>query len=190
MKPQVRILGIDDSPFKFGDSKALVVGALVRVPGYLEALMKTDVTVDGDDSTSRIIQMVDVSRYREQIKAIMIDGIALAGFNVIDIERVHSSLGIPVLTVTRDPPDFEMIRIALKKHFNDWERRYELITRLELKKIQTTHKPLHACGVGLEWSDFQTLVRLATVRGAVPEPIRIAHIVSAAMVCGESRGRS
>jgi len=114
----------------------------------------------------------------------------LAGFNVIDIERVHSSLGIPVLTVTRDPPDFEMIRIALKKHFDDWERRYELITRLELKKIQTTHKPLHACGVGLEWSDFQTLVRLATVRGAVPEPIRIAHIVSAAMVRGESRGRS
>ena len=32
MKQQIRILGIDDSPFKFGGGKALVVGTLVRIP--------------------------------------------------------------------------------------------------------------------------------------------------------------
>jgi len=190
MKQQIRVLGIDDSPFKFKDQKALVVGALVRVPSYLEGVMKTEVTVDGSDSSRQIVDMVSRSRYRDQIKAIMIDGIALAGFNVIDLELVHSALRVPVLTVTRDRPDFEKMKAALMKYFSDWRERYELITRLELRQIDTEHKPLYACGLGLGWDEFEQLIRLSTVRGAVPEPVRIAHLVSAAMVRGESYGRS
>jgi endonuclease V-like protein UPF0215 family len=190
MKSQVRILGIDDSPFRFGDRESLVVGALVRAPNYLEAVMKTTVEVDGTDSTDRIVQMTSGSRYREQIKAIMIDGIALAGFNVVDIERVHEETGLPVLTLTRDRPNMDEIGAALRKHFDDWQRRYDLMAKLDLRQIETAHKPLYACGVGLDWRGFQELVVMSTVRGAVPEPVRIAHIVSAAMVLGESRGRS
>jgi endonuclease V-like protein UPF0215 family len=190
MKPQVRILGIDDSPFRFEDGESLVVGALVRVPNYLEAVMKTTVEVDGTDSTDRITQMVVESRYREQIKAIMIDGIALAGFNVIDVVRLHRQTGVPVLTVTRDKPDMEEIRTALKKHFSDWRERYGLITKLELRQIDTGHKPLYACGAGAEWSEFERLARMSTVRAAIPEPVRMAHLIAAAMVTGESKGRS
>ena len=189
MKQQVRILGLDDSPFSFGDGRSLVVGALVRVPNYLEAVMKTDVAVDGDDSTDRIVEMVSKSRYREQVKAVMIDGIALAGFNVVDIERLSDETGLPVLTVTRDKPDMDDMRSALKKHFDDWEERYSLVSRFELKRIKTAHKPLYACGIGLEWKQFEELVTLSTVRGAVPEPIRVAHLIASAMVRGESYGR-
>jgi hypothetical protein len=123
------------------------------------------------------------------MKALMIDGIALAGFNVIDIDRLHEATGIPVLTVTRDLPDLESMKAALKKHFDDWERRFELVTTHELRKIKTEHKPLYACGLGLDWPEFEELVGLFTVRGAVPEPIRIAHLVSSALVKGESYGR-
>lgn len=190
MKQQVRILGVDDSPFDFGGGRSPVVGALVRAPNYLEAVMKTDVEVDGKDSTDRVIEMVSKSRYVEQVKAIMMDGIALAGFNVVDIERLNEETGIPVLTVTRDRPDMEEMRSALEKHFDDWQDRYSLMSRFELKLIETAHKPLFACGVGLQWSDFEELVAISTVRGAVPEPIRIAHLISSAIVRGESYGRS
>jgi endonuclease V-like protein UPF0215 family len=190
MKDQIRILGIDDSPFRFGGGKALVVGAVMRAPSYLEGLMRTMVTIDGRDSTERLVEMVSGSRYCEQVKAVMLDGIALGGFNVVDIESLHSSLGIPVLTVTRDEPDLDDIKRALRKHFDDWEERYELISRFELRRVDTPHKPLFACGVGLAWSDFERIIRLSTVRGVVPEPLRVAHLVAAAMVKGESRGRS
>jgi len=190
MKPQIRVLGIDDSPFEFGDGESLVVGALVRAPNYLEAVMKTTVQVDGTDSTDRIARMIAESRYRDQVKAVMIDGIALAGFNVVDIAGLHETTGLPVLTLTRDPPDMGEIRSALMKHFVDWEHRYSLMAGLELRQLETPHKPLYACGVGLPWGDFQEVVRLTTVRGAVPEPVRMAHLVAAAMVKGESRGRS
>lgn len=189
MKQQVRVLGIDDSPFRFSEGRSLVVGAVVRLPNYLEAVMKTDVEVDGDDATERLVEMISRSRYRDQVKVVMLDGIALAGFNVIDVQRLHAAVGIPVLTVTRDSPDLEGMRGALKKHFPDWERRYELITRLDLRRIPTEHSPLHASGVGLGWDEFVRLVEQSTVRGVVPEPLRMAHIIAAAMVKGESKGR-
>ena len=190
MKNQVRVLGIDDSPFRFKEKKALVVGALVRVPNYLEGVMKTEVEVDGIDSTERLAHMISRSRYRDQIKAVMIDGIAVAGFNVVDIESLHKSLGIPVLTVTRDEPDLDKMRTALRKHFEDWEGRFELITKLKLRQIRTEHKPLYASGLGADWEELERFVTISTVRGAVPEPIRMAHLIAAAMVRGESYGRS
>lgn len=190
MKQQIRILGIDDSPFKFGDGKALVVGALVRTPNYLEGVIKSEVTVDGTDSTRTMIRMVSGSRFRDQIKILMVDGIALAGFNVIDLDEVHSKLGVPILTITRDRPDFEKMRAALEKYFDDWRERYRLITKLELRPIRTEHKPLYACGVGLKWPEFEELVRISTVRGVVPEPLRMAHLIASAMSRGESYGRS
>jgi endonuclease V-like protein UPF0215 family len=189
MKRQIRILGIDDSPFKFKDKKSVVVGAIVRVPNYLEGVMKTEVTVDGTDSTKVLVEMVSRSRYRDQIKLVMLDGIALAGFNVVDLKELHTSLGIPVLTLTRDRPDMERMKAALMKHFDDWRERYALITKLELREIQTEHNPLFGCGLGLEWQEFVRLVNLSTVRGVLPEPLRMAHLISTAIVSGESYGR-
>ncbi len=190
MKTQVRILGIDDSPFKFKDEKALVVGALIRLPNYLEGVMRTEVTVDGTDSTDMLLGMVSHSRYKDQVKAVMLDGIALAGFNVVDVERLHSELGVPVITVTRDRPDLEKVRTALMKHFPDWETRYSMMTRLELREIGTRQKPIYACVAGLDWKETVRLVAQSTVRGSVPEPIRVAHLISSALVRGESYGRS
>jgi len=190
MKTQVRVLGIDDSPFRFKDEKALVVGALIRLPNYLESVMRTEVTVDGIDSTDELIGMVSRSRYKDQVKAVMLDGIALAGFNVVDVERLHSSLGVPIITVTRDRPDLGKMRSALMKHFTDWESRYSLVTRLELREIGTEKKPIYACAAGIGWEEAARLVANSTVRGAVPEPIRVAHLIASAMVRGESHGRS
>lgn len=190
MKQQIRILGIDDSPFEFGDDNSLVVGVLMRAPSYIEAVMRTEVTVDGSDATAKLVEMVSRSRYREQVHAVMLDGIALAGFNVVDVESLHASLGIPVVTVTRDPPDFERIELALRKHFDDWGDRLDLIRRLDLVEIETPHRPLYACGVGLDAAELRKLVALSTVRGALPEPVRAAHLIASAMVRGESRGRS
>ncbi len=188
MKPHVRVLGIDDSPFKFKDERAPVIGALVRVPDYLESVMKTEVTVDGTDATAKLADMINRSRYRDQVEAVMLDGITLAGFNIVDIEQLSGSTGIPVVTVTRDRPDLEKMRGALAKHFDDWKYRYELIAKLGLRKVKTEHKPVYVSSFGGDRSELDALVVAATVRGAVPEPIRVAHLVASALVRGESYG--
>src|SRR4030066_24280 len=116
MKPHVRIRGIGDSIFQFKDQHALVVGALVRIPSYLESVMRTEITVDGTDATEKLIEMIKRSRYRDQIKAVMLDGITFAGFNVVNIEELSSSTGIPLITITRAKATLEKMGEALMKY--------------------------------------------------------------------------
>jgi endonuclease V-like protein UPF0215 family len=190
MKPHVRVLGIDDSAFSFDEEEVVVVGAVVRLPNYLEGVLKTTAEVDGDDATDRLSEMIKASRYAENLAAILIDGIAVGGFNIIDIDSLHSELNIPVATVTRDEPDLISIETALKAKFPDWERRFGLITKHELEEVETEHKPLYVQAVGEDVQNIKEMIGKSTVLGALPEPIRMAHLIATAMKTGESHGRA
>jgi len=190
VKKHIRVLGIDDAPFRFEGEKVLVVGVVMRLPGYLEGVMRTECSVDGDDANSSLEQMISRSRFREQFKLVMLDGVALGGFNVIDIDRLHERTGIPVATVTRDHPDMDRIEDALRKYFDDWRTRLELIRRHPLHEVPTDHKPLFVSIVGISLPEAQQIISQSIVRGAYPEPLRMAHIIASGMVKGESRGRA
>ncbi|MFQ6128253.1 MAG: DUF99 family protein [Thermoplasmata archaeon] len=190
MKEHIRILGIDDSPFSFEDKNTEIVGALIRAPNYIEAVMKSKIEVDGWDSTEQIERMIQKSRYRENISIVLLDGIALGGFNIVDIKKLNESIEIPVASITRKRPDLGSIETALKKKFKDWKKRYELIIENEIKTVETRHKPLYAQYVGMDFDKLKTLIRKSTVRGALPEPIRVAHLIVTAIKKGESYGRA
>ncbi len=190
MKPQVRVLGIDDAAFEFGDDRTRIIGVVTRSPAYVEGVMMSEITIDGMDSTDAIIKMVNASRYKRQLRLIMIDGAALGGFNVVDMSRVWKDTGIPVATITRYEPDFEEIEKALKSHFSDWEERLELMRTGNLAKLETDNKPIWVDSVGIEPDKLKETIANATVRGALPEAIRLAHLIGTAMVKGESHGRA
>ncbi|MDH7509166.1 MAG: DUF99 family protein [Methanomassiliicoccales archaeon] len=190
MKDQVRVMGIDDSPFKFDSGRVIVVGVIVRAPSYLEGVIRSECHIDGTDANEAIEKMIMVSRFKEQIKLILVDGIALGGFNVIDISRIYDTTGIPCATITREAPDFEKMKKALSKHFSDWEKRFEIITRFIPKPISTSQKPIYIAVCGMDFDIASRIIRLCTVRGNLPEPIRIAHMIASAIVRGESKGRA
>ena len=52
MKKQVRVLGIDDSPFTFRSERVLVVGVVTRLPNYIEGIMRAEAAVDGNTKTT------------------------------------------------------------------------------------------------------------------------------------------
>jgi len=190
VKPHVRVLGIDDSPFGFSDEKTLIVGVVMRLPSYVEGVMKTECEVDGRDANKALVEMISRSRFRKNLKLAMVDGIALGGFNVVDISLLYEKTGVPFATVTRDPPDMEGIEKALKIHFDDWEERLELIRKHPILKFSTDHKPIFVTLAGMEEGEARALIRGCTIRGTIPEPIRVAHLIATAMVRGESKGRA
>lgn len=190
MKAQVRVLGLDDAPFRFGDARVPVVGVVVRAPNYVEGVLTASVAVDGTDATDVLTERILGSRHREGLALVLLDGIALGGFNVVDLDRLHAAVGVPVATVTRDRPDVRAMVAALRLRFLDWRERTALIRRHALWAIETGHRPLHAAAVGIERSDLAEILTRCTVRGALPEPIRLAHLIAAAIVKGESRGRA
>jgi hypothetical protein len=190
MKSQIRVLGIDDGSFSFGQARTAVIGVSVRLPGYVEGVMMTHVEIDGLDSTDRIIDMLRNSRYLEQLKLIMLDGAAVGGFNVIDVHRLNRELDVPVITVTRDRPDYVEIENALRKHFEDWEPRLAMMRSTELEEFDTGHTPIYIGRVGMDREEVGRVLAASIVQGALPEALRIAHLIATAVARGESRGRA
>lgn len=190
MKPKSRVLGIDDGPFRFGDVEVPVVGVVVQAPSYIDGVLHTRAQVDGRDATERIGGMIRRSRYREGLAMVLVDGSAVGGFNVIDVDRLHADAGVPVATVTRRRPDFPAIERALRRRFEDWEGRWEILRRHPIEEVSTRHRPLFVTQVGATLAEVREAIALTTVRGALPEPLRIAHLVAASLVRGESRGRA
>ena len=197
MKPQFRALGVDDGPFRFSDERAVVVGVVAR-RGYVDAVLRTDVGVDGVDATSALSDLIAGSGYAAQLEAVMVDGACLGGFNVVDIEELHRLTSLPVITVTRDRPDMSEIRRALRRlgtspgpgrrPITDWRARLEKLERTRLVEVSTGHNPLFIGFAGVGEAEAKGLVRASTVRGALPEPLRLAHMIARAFVWGSSRG--
>ena len=190
MKSQIRVLGIDDGSFSFGQARTAVIGVSVRLPAYVEGVMMTHVEIDGLDSTDKIIEMLRSSKYLEQLKLIMLDGAAVGGFNVIDVHRLNRELEVPLITVTRDMPDYGEIESALRKHFEDWEPRLEMMKSTVLEEYDTGHSPIFVGRMGIERDELEEIIRASIVQGALPEALRIAHLVATAVARGESRGRA
>ena len=190
MKAKSRFLGIDDAPFRFSDETVPVVGVVVQAPSYIEGVLTTLAEVDGHDATERIAGMVRRSRYLAGLAAILIDGTAVGGFNVIDIDAFHEVVDRPVITVTRKKPNLDSIETALRRRFDDWKERLAIIRRHAIESIHTEHGTLWVTHVGSERDQVQAALSLTTIRGVLPEPLRVAHLIAAGIIRGESRGRA
>ena len=187
-KQDVRTIGIDDGPFTFRNRSVVVVGVVVRGKSYIEGVLKGRATVDGSDATEVLKRMINGSRFVDQIRIVMLDGISLGGFNVIDMDDLAETMGKPVISITRDQPDEEKVRKALIKNFDDWEKRLELIERHHLVEVRTEYNPIYIKFCGINEREAITAVKDSIIRGCIPEQIRLAHMIASAFVLGESKG--
>ena len=96
--------------------------------------------------------------------------------------------GIPFCTVTRDRPDIDSMRAALQKHFPDWEDRLSVVERHSSPRSRPSTDQCSLRSPATSIGDMRELMRGSTVLGAIPEPIRMAHLIAAALVKGESKG--
>jgi len=162
-----------------------VAAPVVRRDGQLDGLLTTTVRRDGWNATDRLIRLLSHSRFRAQLHAVMLDGIALGGLNVVDLPRLAAALELPVITVVRRRPNWARFRAALERLPRP-ERRWAVVQRAGA---------LHAAGpvffqcAGVEPRHARALVTGTAVHGHLPEPIRLAHLIAGGVVSGESQGR-
>jgi endonuclease V-like protein UPF0215 family len=79
----------------------------------LDGVLIGEVKKDGWNAAEKLIELISRSRFAQSIQLIMLQGIALAGFNVVDVFRLHEVLGFPVLVVSRKRPNMRSIEEAL-----------------------------------------------------------------------------
>ncbi|MEM2932596.1 MAG: DUF99 family protein [Candidatus Pacearchaeota archaeon] len=189
IKPEIRILGIDDGYFeKFKGKKCLVIGTIFRGARALDGLISFYIDVDGDDATDKLINIVNKSKHKEQLSVIMINGIALGGFNVIDIAKVSKATGIPVIVVSRKKPRIRLIKNILKKLGK--KRKISFIDKAgKPKKISINNKEVYFQFYGISEEKAREVIIASVLLGNIPEPIRVAHIIATGVTLGENRGR-
>jgi hypothetical protein len=188
VKPEIRILGIDDSALF--NEKVMIVGAIFRGGDWIDGVLRSEITKDGLDATEIICKMIKTSKHHGQIRVIILDGITYGGFNVVDIQMLYRKTGIPVIVVMRSYPDFEKIKSALK-HFSDGEVRWTIVKRAgAIEKIFGEKNPIYVQRAGIGLETVEKIVRLTSIRSSIPEPLRVAHLIATGIILGESRGKA
>ena len=184
IKPEIRVLGVDDGVF-IPHSKGLVdvVGIVFRGGYWLDGVMRTEIEVDGLDATEKIASMIIESPHYKQLRIIMLSGITFAGFNVVDIKELYSKTSLPVIALTRDLPKMEEIRQALE-NLPEKERRWKAILNAgEIFEVQTREgeEPIYMQIAGIEREDAEKIVKITSTRSNIPEPLRVAHIIASGL---------
>jgi hypothetical protein len=192
IKREIRILGVDDAPFTPHTTQpVMLIGTVFRAGQWLDGVIRTYIMGDGRNSTHQIIIMVNNTRHKDQLGVIMLDGITFGGFNIANIRKIFEATRIPVIIIMRKYPNLAKIEKALKR-FPDWKERWnDVLDAGEIYKIKNENKEdlyVQICGLGLE--DAKKIVRLSTTRSAIPEPLRVAHIIAAGVITGESKGNA
>ena len=179
VKQEIRILGIDDGKFTpHIQGEVLIVGVVFRGGYSLEGVMHTKVVIDGLDATDKIAAMINGSPHKPQLRVIMLNGITVAGFNLIDIQKLHSDTGLPVISVTQDKPDLDAIREALK-NLPDTELRWQFVQNAgPIRVVQNKGAKLYVCLAGISVDDALIVLDTTATRGSLPEPLRVAHLIA------------
>jgi len=184
MRPHV--LGVDEGPFVKGQAEPVpLVAALCEGGDLVEGLAQNTFTVDGDGATEFLARWLGGLRLRDSVQALALGGITLAGLGLVDVRALSDALRVPVLVVTRRPPDNVRLKDALTAA--------GLLERFPIAERSPAALPtadgLWLAQAGASHAEALALLQASRGKSKLPEALRIAHLAATALVRGESHGR-
>jgi len=181
------LLGIDDGPFeKWKSEAAPVVAVMMEGADLVETVAVSAFPVDGDDATGFLAGWVASLRCRPAVQGVVLGGVTLAGLGVVDLPALSARLGLPVLSVNRRRQGDAELRRALETA-GLGERCAAVARAPEAREAETG---LWVAAAGLEAEEACAWALAARRKANLPEPLRLAHLIAAAVAAGESRGRA
>jgi endonuclease V-like protein UPF0215 family len=175
-KKGIRVLGVAES-FKKSGKKSTLAGVVMRRDLIIDGMVFGAATLEGDDATDSIVSM-HRSLARDDINCILLDGLVISMYNIIDGERLAEDTGLPVLAITFE--DSKGLEGNIKHHFRDWKGKlaqYEKLGRRE-KIVLKTGKSLFIRCWGLSQKRALAILNSFTLQGSVPEPVRVAKLAA------------
>lgn len=186
MPQRPHVLGIDDAPFVKGQADDVpVVGVMMEGATLVEGVALGSFPVDGDGATDYLAGWIAGLRWYRALQAVVLGGITIAGLGLIDVPDLAARLGLPVIAATRrDTAQSDLAGALRAAGFTD---------RLAiLRRTPAAHRlddGLFITVAGADLPEAERLIRATLNKASLPEPLRIAHLIGAALVQGSSRGR-
>lgn len=186
MKPVTHVIGFDDAPFLRSHRGDVAIVGAAFAGARLEGVLTGKVRRDGANATSTLLKLISQSRYAAHAQLVMLQGIAFAGFNVVDIYALRSALYLPVLVVARKRPDLMKIKRALLTSVAGGKRKWRLIEQAGLMEAAVG---VYIQRAGIEPAAARRIIERYAINSLIPEPLRTAHLIAAALAGGTSRQR-
>ncbi len=197
-------IGFDDAPFAPTWRGDVPVVGTIYAGATLHGVVTGRVRRDGANATTTLSRLVTGSTFAASLQIILLQGVALAGFNVVDAHRLHAETGLPVLVVARRQSTGEAMRDALLTRIPGGARKWALVERLGPQEPINERAEGASAGpvgrqpggvtiwvqrVGLTLEEAAGAISRFTVTGNIPEPLRAAHLIAGALALGQSHGR-
>lgn len=177
MKPGSRALGVAES---YEGSTSTLAGVVATAAGRIGDFGFGHCTVGGTDATDAIANLVSTID-REDVRAVLVAGVALAWFNIVDVEELAHRLESPVVAVTFEASDG--LTEAIDDGFDepatarDRLERYRSLPERHTHDLGSTTVYLRVAGCDLEES--RHIVDTFTPDGATrPEVLRVAKLAA------------
>lgn len=181
-KRKIRAIGFDDAPFLRSDGGKVSIAGIVCAGTRFEGMVWGQLQQDGWDATEVICQLLINGKFLPQLHLVMLDGIGFGGFNLVDLPTLAKKLAKPCVAVMRKYPNMSKMKQALSR-LPQPEKRLELLDKAG--KIYA-YPPFYFQVCGEQPETIAHALQKLTDCGKVPEALRLAHLVGAAVVNGES----
>ena len=178
-KRGIRIFGIAESFNKFNLTSTLG-GVVMRRDLIIDGIVFGTATLKGDDSTKNIHCMFR-SLERDDINCILLDGLIISMYNIIDGKQLNTITGLPVIAITFE--DSAGLEEHIRHHFLEKsEMKLEQYRKLGNRdKVRLkTDKLLYIRYWGLSLKGALNTLNAFTLQGSIPEPIRVAKLLARA----------
>ena len=181
IKPEIRVVGIDDGRFTVhSKDQVLVIGVVFRGSDCVDGIMSTMIRVDDFDATAKLAQMITASPHYKQLRVILLNGITLAGFNIVDIKALHVETCLPVIAVTTRKPNLDKVKKALQNLPNSKERWNAVLNAGEIypMKARSGNQTVYVEIAGISKDTAQKILFVTSQRSNIPEALRVAHLIA------------
>lgn len=183
MKSSLRSIGVDDGYFPIsykGSKKKTLLAAVYCINNEIYDFVLEPITVDGLDGTKAAVKAVE---RLGRADVIFQDGVTVAGFNIIDPEELSRLVGMPVVVFFKHDLNLNKVLNALKKHFNDWQRRYDVIDKVYSKSVvvPTPWRYIRISAINIDVSEALNYIIKLQAISPIPEPLRLADIIASGL---------
>lgn len=180
-KKGLRGLAIAES-FKQNSKKSILSGVVMRNDFQIDGFVFGSATLEGDDSTQTVLQMYEKLQ-RPDINYLLLSGLIISMYNIVNIKKLFELLQLPIIGITYN--ESEGITDSIKHHFpNSFEEKlsnYQQIgnrKRLKLKTNYDLFVRIEGCNI----SEAKHLLNTITIQGSMPEPVRVAQLLSKSLL--------
>ncbi len=177
MRRLSHVIAFDDAPFARSHRGDVTLIGVVFAHLRLDGVVTGRVRRDGANAARVMASMIARSKFAEHLQLVMLQGVAVAGFNVVDAFELHERTRLPVLVVSKRAPDMRAIEDVLRTRVRGGARKWRIIEKLG---------PMERCErvwvqrVGITAEECAAVIRRLASNGREPEPLRVAHLIASA----------